>query len=120
MISKENEKTGIQTDSSCEGTPYIELQHRHTGITPWVFREGGGGKDQRQNKVSVWEVWQELERVKDTPSKTKCGSGKKQKNSTVVTDQMKEDHNQQEHYNAEDLLLSGDTQTDMEEEQGYY
>lgn len=54
MISKENEKTGIQTDSSCEGTPYIGLQQRQTGITPWVFREGGGVKDQRQKQsVSV-------------------------------------------------------------------
>ena len=45
--------------------------------------------------MSVWEVLQELERVEDTPSKTKCGSGKKQKNSTVVTDQTMEDPNQE-------------------------
>ena len=31
-----------------------------------------------------------------------------------------EDHNQEEHHSAEDLLPSEATQTDMEEEQGYH
>ena len=32
---------------------------------------------------------------------------------------MKGDHNQEEHYNAEELLPFEVTQTDMEEKQGY-
>ena len=38
--------------------------------------------------------------------------------STVVTDQTKEDYNQEEHHSTEDLLLCKPTQIDMEEEQG--
>ena len=35
---------------------------------------------------------------------TKCGSGKKQRNRTVLTDETKKDHIQEEHHSAEDLL----------------
>ena len=35
---------------------------------------------------------------------TKCGSGKKQRIRTVLTDETKKDHIQEEHHSAEDLL----------------
>ena len=38
---------------------------------------------------------------------------------TVVTDQTMEDHTQEEHHSAEDLLPSEATQIDVKEEQGY-
>ena len=50
-------------------------------------------------------------------ARTKCGSGKQQRERIVNTDDTTEDRNQEAHHSAEDLLPNEATQINIEEEQ---
>ena len=68
--------------------------------------------------MSLWKGLQELKKLKIHQAKTKCGSGKQQKERTVNTDEKTEDHSQEAYHSAEDLLPNEATQINIEEEQG--
>ncbi|CAC5393678.1 unnamed protein product [Mytilus coruscus] len=69
------------------------------------------------DQVSLWEGLQELKGLKIHQARTKCGSGKQQRERTVSTDETTEDHSQEAHHSAEDLLPNEATQINIEEEQ---
>ena len=65
------------------------------------------------------KVSKNLQRLKIYQAKTRCGSGKRQKELTVMTDKTEENHSQDEHHSVEDLLPPEATQVNTEEEQCY-
>ncbi|VDI43858.1 Hypothetical predicted protein [Mytilus galloprovincialis] len=66
-----------------------------------------------RNQVSLWKGLQIHQ------ARTKCGSGKQQQRErTVNTDETTEDHSQEAHHRAEDLLPNEATQINIKEEEG--
>ena len=63
------------------------------------------------------KVCKNLQGLKIHQAKTRCGSGKRQKELTVMTDKTEENHSQDEHHSVEDLLPPEATQISTEEEQ---
>ena len=70
-----------------------------------------------ETKCHCGKVCKNLKGLKIHQARTKCGSGKQQRERTVNTDETTEDHSQEAHHSAEDLLPNEATQINIEEEQ---
>ena len=60
------------------------------------------------------KICKNLQGLKIHQAKTRCGSGKRQKELTVMTDKTEENHSQDEHHSVEDLLPPEATQISTE------
>ena len=65
------------------------------------------------------KVCKNLQWLKIHQAKTRCGSGKRQKERTVITDKKEENHSRDEHHSVEGLLPPEATQINTEEEESY-
>ena len=82
---------------------HISDYNKDTQALPPGSSERGDERPTTEPKCQCGKFGKNLRGLKIHQARTKCGSGKKQRNSIVVADQTMEDHSKEEHYSAEDL-----------------
>lgn len=70
-----------------------------------------------RTKCHYGKLFKNLKGLKIQQARHRCGAAKQQRERTINTVETKEDHSQDEHPSAEDLLPNKATQISIEDEQ---